>query len=144
MVNGWQLWSAASRGIGILGLALLLGAAGCRSGATSGDAFPQPVVGSSGRFQEYPRWNVSGQVVVVDPTTLRFEDFTFHGDNLTARVLLNRDQQTAAFLMDLTGRTYDRATFNVPLPDGIQVDDFNLVMIFAPELGTAASSVRFD
>lgn len=128
--------------IAIAVTSLLLGA-GCQRVQVSRDAFPQPVVGSTGTFQEYPRWNVSGRVTVLDDTTLRFEDFTYHGDRLPSFLMLLKDRKNIGTLTELTGLRYDRASFDLPLPDGVAVGDFNLVVIYSPDIGAPVSGVKF-
>ncbi len=109
----------------------------------SGDVFPQPRVGSIGVFQPYPHWNVSGYVRVVDEQTLRFEDFSFKGEGLTVQLRLQKDKAKVAVLRDISGLTFDRETFDVEVPDGLSLNDFNLVTIFSPDLGTPLSGAEF-
>lgn len=121
----------------------LLGAS-CQRVSSEHDTFPQPRVGSMATFQEYPRWQISGTVKVQDEHTLRFENFTFHGDKLTAQIRLQKDRQAVALLKTITGETYDMATFDLPLPDGTTVQDFNLVTIVSLDLQAPVSGAKFN
>ncbi|MBI5404863.1 MAG: DM13 domain-containing protein [Candidatus Kerfeldbacteria bacterium] len=122
---------------------LLLGA-GCQRVQESRDVFPQPVVGSAGSFQEYPRWKVAGNVTVTDSRTLRFEEFTFHGDHLPAFIMLLKDRKNIGVLKELTGQRYDLDSFELSLPDEVAVSDFNLVVIYSPDIGAPVSGVKFS
>lgn len=106
--------------------------------------FPQPRAGSIATFQAYPRWKVSGSVNIVDESTLRFENFSFHGGELRAELRLQQDRNKVAVLKDITHETYDQATFDVTLPTGVSVQDFNVVTVYSPDLGTPMSGAEFS
>lgn len=128
--------------IGIaLTVILLLGTACQRQ--PSDDVFLNPVVGSVAVFQPYPRWNVSGEVHVVDETTLRFVDFTFNGGEFTTQIRLQKNKSNVAVLKDITDEAFEAETFDIALPGGITLDDFNLVTVYSPPLGVAVSGARF-
>ncbi|MBI4093147.1 MAG: DM13 domain-containing protein [Candidatus Kerfeldbacteria bacterium] len=123
-------------------LFVLLGA-GCQP-RSSADVFPQPKVGSVAIFQEHPRWNIRGIVSVVDERTLRFERFSFTGDGLRVDLRLQKNKTLVAILRDITTSVYDNSSFEVKLPDGVTVNDFNLVTVFSPDLGTSVSGAEFS
>lgn len=120
---------------------LLIVAAGCRE--KPHDAFPYPAVGSVAEFQPYPHWHVSGRVRVLDERTLRFEDFTFSGDATEAEIRLKNGHEKVATLKVITGETYDHATFDLPLPDRVTLQDFNLVSVHSVDFGEGLSGAAF-
>lgn len=124
-------------------LALLLVGAGCQT-KSSGDTYPQPRIGSVATFQIYPHWRIIGSVRVVDSRTLRFHNFYFHGDGLRAEIRLQKNDARVATLKDIRTMTYDDATFDLALPDNITLDDFNLVTVFAPDMGAPVSGAVFS
>lgn len=125
-----------------LALAVLLVGAGCAITPT-GDRYPSPRVGSTASFQPYPRWGISGRVVVIDERTIRIEDLTFNGGELRARVQLQRDETVVAVWRDITGQVLDHETMTSTLPAALELDDFNLVTIYSPDLGAPVSGARF-
>lgn len=131
-------------GVYAIAVAALLLGAGCQRVQSSRDAFPQPRVGSAGTFQEYPRWSVAGRVIVADESTLHFENFTYHGDRLPGFLMLLKDRKNIGVVKELTGLRYDQATFDLSLPAGVTVNDFNLVVIFSPDIGAPVSGVKFS
>ncbi|MBI4426164.1 MAG: DM13 domain-containing protein [Candidatus Kerfeldbacteria bacterium] len=120
---------------------LLLGA-GCQA-RRGGEQYPYPDVGSVGAFQEYRRWGITGGVTVVDQRTLRFNNFSFNGGELKTEIRLQRERNKVATLKDITGQTYTDAAFDLTLPEGVGLDDFNLVTVFVPELGAPVSGAEF-
>lgn len=123
-------------------LVLVLVGAACQRKAST-DVFPPPRTGAVGIFQPYPHWNVSGRVRVIDERTLRFEDFSFKGDGLTVQLRLQQDKAMVAVLQDISRLTFDRQTFEVEIPDDVSFNDFNLVTVFSPDLGTPLSGAKF-
>jgi hypothetical protein len=128
--------------ISLLFCSLVLVGASCQA-SPSTDQYPMPHVGGVAEFQEYPHWQISGQVTVVDERTLRFEHFTFHGDKLTAELRLQKNRHDVATLKDLTNQQYQDATFDLPLPDSVTLRDFNLVTIVSFDIGSPVSGARF-
>lgn len=123
-------------------LLVLIVGAGCKP-RPSGDAFPYPEVGDVATFQAYPRWGIGGTVTVVDARTLRVDDFSFHGEELSVVIALQRDSTVVAILKDISSERYDRASMTFPIPEGITLQDFNLVTVFARVLGTPVSAASF-
>ncbi len=123
-------------------LLVLIVGAGCQP-KPSKDAFPHPRVGSTASFQYYPRWGIAGTVTVVDARTLRFDDFSFHGEGLSVSIALQQDLSVITRIKDITSDTFDRASFMLAIPDGITLDDFNLVTVFASAFGTPVSGAAF-
>lgn len=86
---------------------------------------------------------MSGKVSVVDERTLRFDDFTFRGGELRAELRLQRNRIKVAVLKDITRETNDQAGFDITLPAGVSVQDFNVVTVYSPDLGTPVSGAEF-
>lgn len=109
-----------------------------------GDAFQFPQVGSTATFQQYPRWGITGGVRALDERTLRVEHFSFNGGELKTEIRLQRDRAKVAVLKDITGQRFDDAAFDLALPEDVSLKDFNLVTVFAPELGAPVSGASFS
>lgn len=122
-------------------LTVFLGAA-CQP-QRNADFFPQPHIGSVAVFQEYPRWNIGGRIVVIDERTLRFEDFSFNGGELKTEIRLQKDRNNVAVARDITGKTFSKETFDLELPEGMTIEDFNLVTVYVPIMGTPVSGAEF-
>ncbi len=120
---------------------MLLAGAGCR--LERDDQFPSPAVGSTATFQEYPRWDISGSVTVVDAHTVRLNDFTFHGEGLTTDIRLQRGDKLIKVLSDISATTYDHATVDLTIPNTVALSDFNLVTVYAPALSSPVSGASF-
>jgi len=120
---------------------MLLVGAGCH--LRCGDQFPNPAVGSTAAFQEYPRWGIGGSVTVVDAKTLRLDDFSFHGEGLTVDLRLQRGDKLVAVLADLTAKTYDHAAVDLAIPDDVALSDFNLVTVYCPAFSSPVSGAMF-
>ncbi|MFH0829216.1 MAG: DM13 domain-containing protein [Candidatus Kerfeldbacteria bacterium] len=126
----------------VTALVLFIGA-GCSVNKTD-DTFATPRVGSTATFQEYPRWGISGTVTVVDARTLRFDDFSYHGDtSVPAEIRLQKNFNKVATLKDLTDQTFDHATFLLAIPNTVALSDFDLVVVFSPAFNTSVSGAAF-
>lgn len=124
-------------------LLVLIVGAGCQP-KPSKDAFQQPRIGSTASFQSYPRWGIAGTVTVVDARTLRFDDFSFHGEGLPVVIALQQDLSVVARIKDITSDSFDHASFTLAIPDGIIIDDFNLVTVYSSAHGTPVSGAAFS
>lgn len=120
-------------------LALIL--SGCSIQQSDGDTFPTPQIGQTAAFQEYPHWNVSGIVAYIDAATLRFEDFSFHGDGLRTEIRLMRNRDTLATIATITDKVYDHSTFDLAIPTSAAA--FNLIAVYSPDLGAVVSGAAF-
>ncbi len=122
----------------------LLAGAGCRVRTNEEiEQYPSPTVGAVARLQPYPRWHVSGTVRIIDDRTMELSGFTFDGGELRADIRLQRGKTKVAVLRDITDERHDGDTLTFAFGDGIKLQDFNLVSIYSPDLGTAVSSARF-
>lgn len=123
-------------------LSTLMVTAACGNNTTT-EQFPVPTVGSSGTFQYYPQWEVSGTVTVANAQTLHFTHFTFHGDGLTAILRLQKNDRDVAELMTITDSSYTDATFDVSIPATVGLNDFNVVTVFSPSISSPVSGAAF-
>jgi len=95
-------------------------------------------VGDSLTFRRFNH-DVGGTVTVIDDCTLRVEDFDFDGRGVNVQLYgaLDRNYEDGfSMSADLRRDTaYDGATFEINLPEGVTLDDFDSVSVWCVPVG---------
>lgn len=96
------------------------------------------LVGTTTALNSYAH-GVEGNIEVVDDCTIRINNFTFDGGGIDVRIFgSDSGDFTAdgfAISNDIFGTAYDNETLEVPLPEGVSLDDINHLSVWCVAAG---------
>ena len=128
-------------------------------GNTSNCGSDHPKVGSIAQLVPPPGnadqlYMVSGQARIVDNCTIRLENFNYTGRGIRVRVFGGKNGNYASNVVDMVlpngidnlvrSRPYVNETFDVSLPTGASLDDFDGVSIWCTGIGESFGDGLFE
>ncbi len=92
-----------------------------------------PRIGQVATLRNNPTYGLSGRAVILDARTIRLENFNYTGGGPDVRVFVGQDESFVNGIIissQINGQTYQDATLDFPLPEGVTLDDFDSISIW--------------